>query len=158
MMAGSHNINTSINGTELISAPCETRSSMRSKRLEESAHRNARFFSCELGSLRTSILTRLWKPVSSATSNGVTLRSFGTQSEFPEAIHSSTSNNLPSLHSRRRSFASLMDSTVDTSNNIERYKLDFYALLILTQFSTARRLCLSPYITSRFLLHSSLNR
>src|SRR6185503_20257297 len=129
MIVGSQSISTSMNGIELISAPCETKSSMRSKRLCETARRNARFFSCELGSARTSSWTRLWKPVSTATSNGVTLRSFGIRSEFPEAIHSSTSNSLPSLHNRRRSFASLMDNTTDTTNNIERYKLDFYALL-----------------------------
>jgi hypothetical protein len=75
----------------------------------------------------------------------VTLRSFGIQSQFPEAIHSSTSNSLPRLHSRRRSFASLMDNTVETSNNIERYKLDFYALLDRDAVSAARRSCLSPY-------------
>src|ERR1051326_1596739 len=143
MMAGSHNINTSIKGDELIAGPCDTKSSMRSKRLCDRARRNARFFSCEPGSARTSTLTRLWKPVSTATSNGVTLRSFGIQSEFPEAIQSWTSNSLPSLHNRRRSFASLMDNTVDTSNNIERYKLDFYALLDRAQFSAARRLCVS---------------
>lgn len=60
---------------------------MRSKRLCDRARRNDRFFSDEVCSARPSSSTRLWKPVSSATSNGVTLRLFGTQSEFPEAIH-----------------------------------------------------------------------